>query len=102
VLCIGESHEEREAGKTEEVCFAQLKTIADKVADWSRVVLAYEPFWDIGTGMTAVTPEQVQEVHSALRKWLKELAACPDVDGLLVGGASLKPDFVQIINANQK
>ena len=124
--CIGEKLEEREAGKTEEVCFGQLKTIADNVTDWSRVVLAYEPVWAIGTGKTA-TPEQAQEVHAALRKWLKEnvsaevsenlrilyggsvssancreLAACPDVDGSLVGGASLKPDFVQIVNANQK
>jgi len=123
--CIGEKLEEREAGKTEEVCFAQLQAIADKVSDWSRVVLAYEPVWAIGTGKTA-TPEQAQEVHAALRKWLaekvsaevsenlrilyggsvtaancKELAACPDIDGFLVGGASLKPDFVSIINANQ-
>ena len=57
--CIGEKLEEREAGKTEEVCFGQLKTIADNVTDWSRVVLAYEPVWAIGTGKTA-TPEQAQ------------------------------------------
>ena len=125
IPCIGEKLEEREAGKTEEVCFQQLKVIADKVSDWSRVVLAYEPVWAIGTGKTA-TPEQAQEVHAALRKWLaenvspevaaslrilyggsvgaancKELAACADIDGFLVGGASLKPDFVQIINATQ-
>merc|ERR1712223_1849685 len=123
--CIGEKLEEREAGKTEEVCFNQLKAIADKVTDWSKVVLAYEPVWAIGTGKTA-TPAQAQEVHAALRKWLaekvsaevsenlrilyggsvsaancKELATCPDIDGFLVGGASLKPDFVTIINATQ-
>lgn len=123
--CIGEKLEEREAGKTEEVCFRQLKAIADKVKDWSKVVLAYEPVWAIGTGKTA-SPQQAQEVHAALRKWLaenvsadvaanlrilyggsvtasncKELGACEDIDGFLVGGASLKPDFVQIINATQ-
>jgi triosephosphate isomerase len=123
--CIGEKLEEREAGKTEEVCFRQLKVIADNVDDWTKVVLAYEPVWAIGTGKTA-TPEQAQEVHKAIRKWIAEnvsaevaeglrilyggsvsssncraLAACPDIDGSLVGGASLKPDFVQIINASQ-
>merc|ERR1712002_414041 len=95
------------------------------VSDWSRVVLAYEPVWAIGTGKTA-TPEQAQEVHAACRAWLeknvsgsvakstrilyggsvtaancRELAKCPDIDGSLVGGASLKTDFIQIINATQ-
>lgn len=126
IPCIGELLEEREAGKTTEVCFRQLKAIADNVSDWSRVVIAYEPVWAIGTGKTA-TPAQAQEVHLAIRNWLKEhlsaevaettrilyggsvtagncreLAACPDIDGSLVGGASLKPDFVQIINATKK
>jgi len=125
IPCIGEQLEEREAGKTTEVCFRQLKSIVDNVTDWSKVVIAYEPVWAIGTGKTA-TPEQAQEVHAAIRNWLvenvsaevgentrilyggsvsagncKELAACPDIDGSLVGGASLKPDFVQIINATQ-
>lgn len=125
IACIGELLEEREAGKTQDVVFRQTKFIADKVSDWSKVVLAYEPVWAIGTGKTA-SPEQAQEVHDQLRKWLKdnvsadvaaktriiyggsvtsgnckELAKKPDVDGFLVGGASLKPDFVQIINANQ-
>ena len=88
-------------------------------------MLAYEPVWAIGTGKTA-SPEQAQEVHAAIRAWLaeyvspqvaeatrilyggsvtaencRELAACPDIDGSLVGGASLKPDFVKIINATQ-
>jgi len=126
VPCIGEKLEERQAGKTNEVCFKQLKAIADKVTDWSRVVIAYEPVWAIGTGVTA-TPEQAQEVHAALRAWLaenysaeiaenvrilyggsvtaancRELAACKDIDGSLVGGASLKPDFVAIINATKE
>uniref|UniRef100_A0A4W4DSE7 Triosephosphate isomerase n=1 Tax=Electrophorus electricus TaxID=8005 RepID=A0A4W4DSE7_ELEEL len=119
IACIGEKLEEREAGITEEVVFAQTKVIA---GNW--MVWAYEPVWAIGTGKTA-TPEQAQEVHEKLRAWLrenvsegnaesvriiyggsvtgancKELAAKVDVDGFLVGGASLKSEFVDIINAN--
>lgn len=125
IACIGELLEEREAGKTEEVVYRQTKALAEKIKDWSRVVLAYEPVWAIGTGKTA-TPEQAQEVHAQLRQWLsknvspdvaskvriqyggsvtaancKELAKKPDVDGFLVGGASLKPEFIEIINARQ-
>ncbi|XP_012288390.1 triosephosphate isomerase [Orussus abietinus] len=125
IACIGEKLEEREAGKTEEVVFRQTKAIADKIKSWDNVVLAYEPVWAIGTGKTA-TPEQAQEVHDKLRHWLaetvspqvseslriiyggsvtagnaKELAKEKDIDGFLVGGASLKPDFVQIVNAKQ-
>lgn len=123
IACIGELLSEREAGKTTEVVSRQLKAIADNVSDWTRVVIAYEPVWAIGTGVTA-TPQQAQEVHHQLRGWLKdnvsaavststriiyggsvnakncqELAKEGDVDGFLVGGASLKPEFVQIINA---
>lgn len=126
IPCIGEKIEERNAGKTEEVCFRQLKAIAENVpADkWEHhVVIAYEPVWAIGTGVTA-SPEQAQAAHDAVRKWLaenvsaevaaktriiyggsvtgancKELATKPDVDGFLVGGASLKPEFVDIINS---
>lgn len=124
IACIGETLEEREAGKTEEVVFRQTKALANAIgADWSNVVLAYEPVWAIGTGKTA-TPQQAQDVHAALRKWLaenvskdvsdglriqyggsvtggncRELAQCPDIDGFLVGGASLKPEFIDIINA---
>lgn len=117
--------EEREAGKTEEVVFRQTKAIADKIKSWDNVVLAYEPVWAIGTGKTA-SPQQAQEVHDKLRAWLvknvsqsvsdslriiyggsvtagnaQELAKEKDIDGFLVGGASLKPDFVKIINAKQ-
>ncbi|XP_041887248.1 triosephosphate isomerase [Corvus kubaryi] len=123
IACIGEKLDEREAGITEKVVFEQTKAIADNVKDWSKVVLAYEPVWAIGTGKTA-TPQQAQEVHEKLRGWLKshvsdavaqstriiyggsvtgsnckELASQRDVDGFLVGGASLKPEFVDIINA---
>ncbi|GAA96249.1 uncharacterized protein L969DRAFT_84101 [Mixia osmundae IAM 14324] len=124
IFCIGESLEEREANKTEEIVFRQLKAIADKKPDWSKLVIAYEPVWAIGTGKVA-TPQQAQDVHAALRKWISsnvddsvassirivyggsvnggnaaKLATEPDIDGFLVGGASLKPEFVDIVNAN--
>jgi len=126
IACIGEKLDEREAGNTFSVNEAQLKTICDNVTaeQWANVVIAYEPVWAIGTGKTA-TPEQAQEVHEHLRKWMvgavsqqvadnvrilyggsvngkncRELAAKADVDGFLVGGASLKPEFSDIINAN--
>lgn len=122
IACIGEKLDERNAGKTEEVVYRQMQAIVDHVTsdDWKNIVIAYEPVWAIGTGVTA-TPDQAQEVHGQLRAWFKqkgvpesvriqyggsvtagncrELAAKPDVDGFLVGGASLKPDFVQIVNA---
>ncbi|KAF2744951.1 Triosephosphate isomerase [Sporormia fimetaria CBS 119925] len=125
ILCCGESLEQREAGKTIEVVTSQLKAVADKVKDWSKIVVAYEPIWAIGTGKVATT-EQAQEVHAAIRDWIKnevsteaaektrilyggsvsekncvELAKQADIDGFLVGGASLKPAFVDIINAKQ-
>ncbi|KAL1489655.1 hypothetical protein ABEB36_013599 [Hypothenemus hampei] len=125
IACIGETLQEREAGKTEEVVFRQTQAIANKIKDWYDVVIAYEPVWAIGTGKTA-TPQQAQEVHQALRQWIsqnispdvansiriqyggsvtganaQELASQPDIDGFLVGGASLKPEFVNIVNARQ-
>ncbi|PGH27665.1 triosephosphate isomerase [Polytolypa hystricis UAMH7299] len=125
ILCIGESLEEREGGKTLDVVTRQLNAVAEQLspAEWAKVVIAYEPIWAIGTGKVATT-EQAQEVHATIRKWLgekvsaaaaentriiyggsvtekncRELAKQPDVDGFLVGGASLKPAFVEIINA---
>ncbi|KAJ9193029.1 hypothetical protein DTO166G4_8215 [Paecilomyces variotii] len=125
ILCIGESLEEREANKTIDVVTRQLTAVANVLSkeQWSKVVIAYEPIWAIGTGKVATT-EQAQEVHAAIRKWLaekispevsentriiyggsvsekncRELAKQADVDGFLVGGASLKPAFVDIINA---
>ncbi|KAK8501522.1 hypothetical protein V6N12_057853 [Hibiscus sabdariffa] len=123
IACIGETLEQREAGSTMAVVAEQTKAIAAKISNWTDVVLAYEPVWAIGTGKVA-TPAQAQEVHFELRKWLqanvspevaastriiyggsvtaancKELAAQPDVDGFLVGGASLKPEFIDIIKS---
>jgi len=123
IACVGETLEQRESGSTMAVVAAQTKAIADQVSNWSNVVLAYEPVWAIGTGKVA-SPAQAQEVHYELRKWLqenvgpevaastriiyggsvngancKELATQPDVDGFLVGGASLKPEFIEIIKS---
>ncbi|KAF8882126.1 triose phosphate isomerase [Infundibulicybe gibba] len=127
ILCIGETLDERESGKTAQVCEDQLKPVVEllKESDWSNVVIAYEPVWAIGTGKVA-TSAQAQETHADIRAFLskavsaevgastrivyggsvtaancKELATRPDVDGFLVGGASLKPEFVDIINAKQ-
>jgi len=123
ILCIGETLEQREANKTIDVVTAQLNAVASSTKDWSKIVIAYEPVWAIGTGKVATT-EQAQEVHAEIRSWLsktvssdaaektrviyggsvsekncRELAKQPDIDGFLVGGASLKPAFVDIINA---
>lgn len=125
IACIGETLDEREAGSTMAVNERQLKAIAAKVGDggWADVVVAYEPVWAIGTGRVA-TPEQAQEVHAGLRTWLKDnvgadvadatriiyggsvkpgnakdLATQADIDGFLVGGASLKPDFISVIDS---
>jgi len=122
VLCCGETLEEREANKTLEVVQKQLEAVLKEVKDWSKIVIAYEPVWAIGTGKVA-TAEQAQEVHAQIRAWLKssvspeaaeatriiyggsvsaknckELSREADIDGFLVGGASLKPEFVDIIN----
>lgn len=125
IACIGETKQEREANKTNEVVERQMAAIKATVTNWEKVVVAYEPVWAIGTGLTA-TPDQAQEVHEHLRKWLAsnvsadvsnatrilyggsvtgancvELGGKPDIDGFLVGGASLKPEFVNIVNARR-
>ncbi|KAI1763088.1 Triosephosphate isomerase [Hypoxylon sp. FL1150] len=122
IWCCGESLEQREAGKTLEVIAAQLSALKAQISDWSKIVIAYEPIWAIGTGKVATT-EQAQEVHASIRAWLakevsqivadetrilyggsvsekncKDLSKEKDIDGFLVGGASLKPAFVDIIN----
>ncbi|GAA5866258.1 hypothetical protein JCM8547_007219 [Rhodosporidiobolus lusitaniae] len=123
IFCIGETLEEREGNKTEEVVTRQTEALAKVIdeKDWEHVVVAYEPVWAIGTGKVA-TPEQAQETHKVIRDFLakrvsqavadktriiyggsvspdnaQELTRCPDIDGALVGGASLKPSFVEII-----
>ncbi|CAF0778246.1 unnamed protein product [Adineta steineri] len=127
IACIGETLQERESGKTNEVVERQVKAYQEKIANnqYDRVVIAYEPVWAIGTGKVA-TPQQAQEVHDHLRKFIekntngdiakkvriiyggsvtgascKELAQQADIDGFLVGGASLKPEFEQICKARQ-
>ncbi|GGJ99908.1 triose-phosphate isomerase [Pseudomonas matsuisoli] len=125
VLCVGETLEQREAGKTLEVIADQLGNVIRElgIGAFAQAVIAYEPVWAIGTGLTA-TPEQAQAVHAAIRDQLSsedgqigssirllyggsvkaanaaELFEMPDIDGALVGGASLNADeFGAIIRA---
>ena len=125
MFCIGEQLEERKAGRTEDVCRVQMQAVMPKVTDWSKMVIAYEPVWAIGTGVVA-TPLQAQTAHYQVRNMImeacgkdvaqsvrilyggsvspgncKELGELPDVDGFLVGGASCKPDFTKIIDTAQ-
>ncbi len=122
ILCVGETLDEREAGRTEQVVRAQLDAVLERngVTAFSDAVVAYEPVWAIGTGRTA-SPEQAQAVHRFVREHLAvqdagvaegvrilyggsvkpgnaaELFAMPDIDGGLIGGASLVvEDFVSI------
>jgi triosephosphate isomerase len=125
ILCVGETLDEREAGRTLEVIAAQLAAVIDVagVAALDRAMIAYEPVWAIGTGKNA-TPDQAQTVHAHIRALVgradakiasalrilyggsvkagnaAELFSMPDVDGGLIGGASLKADeFVRICTA---
>ncbi|MFZ5514421.1 MAG: triose-phosphate isomerase [Pseudomonadota bacterium] len=125
ILCVGETLEEREQGVTESVVARQLDAVlaVSGVAAFERALIAYEPVWAIGTGRTA-TPEQAQQVHAFIRARLAahdagvasrariqyggsmkpenavELMAMPDIDGGLIGGASLKAeDFMAICAA---
>ena len=128
IACIGENLTEREENRTVDVCISQLAPIVKALNDlkmWKNVVIAYEPVWAIGTGKTA-SPEQAQEVHMHLRAWLKknlsetvanetriiyggsvseknakDLIVQGDIDGFLVGGASLKPGFSTIVESSQ-
>ena len=117
ILCVGETLGEREAGRTEEVVARQLDAVL-KQREIAGAVVAYEPVWAIGTGRTA-SPQQAQEVHAFLRKRLTNetmilyggsvkpqnaaaIFAMPDVDGGLIGGASLvAEDFLAIVRAAQ-
>jgi triosephosphate isomerase len=128
IVCIGETREEHEANKMEQVLKAQLvESLAGVTArPAAQLVIAYEPVWAIGTGLTA-TPEQAQKAHAYIRKCIEEqwsataaqavpiiyggsvkpdhakaLMEQPDIDGLLVGGAALQPDsFARIVNFEQ-
>jgi len=125
LLCVGESLEQREAGKTETVVAEQINTVIELVgiSAFRNIIIAYEPVWAIGTGKTA-SPEQAQAIHLFIRGLLgesnvsiaqstpilyggsmnagnaNELISCADIDGGLIGGAALKAeDFLQICKA---
>ena len=127
ILCVGETLEERQAGQEKAVLETQLRAALEGLSaeDLAEVVIAYEPVWAIGTGLTA-TPAQAQEAHQFIREYLtllagaeissktrilyggsvtadnaKELLSQPDIDGALVGGASLDPRvFAKIVAAS--
>lgn len=122
IVCVGETLQQREAGQTADIVVDQLDAVLSAIAsdDLAKIVIAYEPVWAIGSGLTA-TPAMAQEVHAILRKRMcekneaaagqvrilyggsmkpdnaKELLAMPDIDGGLIGGAALKAvDFLSI------
>ncbi|MFA6591777.1 MAG: triose-phosphate isomerase [Bacteroidales bacterium] len=123
IFCVGENLEQREAGKHFDVVTKQIEDVLFNFTaeEMSKIIVAYEPVWAIGTGKTA-TSAQAEEIHACIRKVLagkfgakvaddttilyggsckpsnaKELFACPDIDGGLIGGAALKADdFIQI------
>ncbi len=126
IVCVGETLEQRRAGRVEEVVHGQVAAALQGLEpdQLGTLTLAYEPIWAIGTGETA-TPDQAQAVHASIRAWLHdhypawigdqvriqyggsvkpanaaELLACPDIDGALVGGASLTAaSFAAIVDA---
>lgn len=117
ILCVGENIDERDEDQTEEVIATQLNAVKEKVEDWTKFILVYEPVWTFKTGKVA-TPEQIQESHLIVRDWVRknisqEIANCiqilyggnvtekncddiirmPDVDGFLIGSTSIKKGF---------
>jgi triosephosphate isomerase len=125
IACIGETLEQRQSGAMWPIIDAQVQALVDHVKNWENTVIAYEPVWAIGTGVVA-SPQQAQEVHVHLREQLEkklgvavaqklrllyggsvndkncaELATQPDIDGFLVGGASLQAKaFLTIVAAH--
>jgi triosephosphate isomerase len=125
IVCVGETLQQRQSGDTEKVLSVQLEVDLKDIKDITKVVIAYEPVWAIGTGVTA-TDEQAEETIAYIRKKIGELftkaeadkviiqyggsmnaknckglMAQPDIDGGLIGGASLKLDFATIVNYNK-
>lgn len=121
IFCVGETLEERKEDMTDEVLKTQVKAVLDSVTDWTKIVIAYEPVWAIGTGIVA-TVNEAASAHYNVRKVLfdcvspqtadsqriiyggsvspdncYQLIKCNDIDGFLVGGASLKPSFMEIV-----
>ena len=127
IFCVGETLEERNGGKTFDVLKTQLDLGLKNITDWNNLIIAYEPVWAIGTGKTA-SPAQAEEVHADIRQLLSnlfkesvansvviqyggsvkadnamDLLGQPNIDGALVGGASLKADsFLAIVQAASK
>ena len=122
ILCVGETLEERESGSLYEIIKMQIMAGLNNVEDVTKVVIAYEPIWAIGTGVTATADEAeemcayirevISEIYNAddseevriqyggsvTKDNVKELLNMPNIDGALVGGASLKEDFIDIVN----
>jgi triosephosphate isomerase len=123
VYCIGESLQERESGVTNTVLAKQLEHFKNAVTKWDNLVIAYEPVWAIGTGKVA-SPQQAEDAHRFIRQFLsseagkevannvriiyggsvtgsnaKDIVGMENIDGFLVGGASLKEDFVKIADS---
>lgn len=126
IICIGELSEDRTQGKSTSVILCQLQALKDAISDWQSVVLCYEPAWAVGTGVSA-SPAEAQEMHAFIRHWVrdnagmeaashipviyggsvsefncKELILQPDIDGFMVGGASIQPQFRNILETTSK
>jgi triosephosphate isomerase len=126
IFCIGETLQERESGVTDKINQRQLENVLPIVKDFDKFVIAYEPVWAIGTGKVA-TPDQAEETQKNIREYIRskmgdaaadkvriqyggsaspdncgELIAKPNIDGFLVGGASLKPTFTKMIDILNK